>query len=299
MYRIIGSDGKEYGPIAAEVLRQWIGEGRANAHTRASAAGSTDWKTLGDFPEFAAALAARATTSSKPPLEGAIDPEAFARDILARDYQLHIGQCFSKGWNLVMANFWFSVGVSLLMFVISAAAGAVPFASLFLNYVFWGGLDWLFLKMARGQNVELSDAFAGFSVAFVPLMLFSVVSSLLTSLGLLLCILPGIYLGVCWLTFTALIIIDKRIDFWPAMELCRKVVTHHWWQVFGFVLLSLLVLLAGLLVCFVGMFIALPVVTAATVYAYEEIFKTPEKPAGLQGLAPVAGAAPAGGPSAS
>jgi len=52
MYKIIGVDGREYGPISAEVLRQWIAEGRANAETKVMAEGSTEWKKLGDLPEF-------------------------------------------------------------------------------------------------------------------------------------------------------------------------------------------------------------------------------------------------------
>ncbi len=55
MYKIIGADGKEYGPIPAEVLRQWIAEGRANAQTKIQAEGTTEWKLLSDFPEFAPA----------------------------------------------------------------------------------------------------------------------------------------------------------------------------------------------------------------------------------------------------
>ena len=57
MYRIIGADGKEYGPIGADQLRQWIAEGRANAQTRVFAEGAADWKLLTEFPEFAALLA--------------------------------------------------------------------------------------------------------------------------------------------------------------------------------------------------------------------------------------------------
>jgi hypothetical protein len=52
MYRIIGADGREYGPITAEQLRQWIAENRVNHQTRMRAEDSADWKTLADFPEF-------------------------------------------------------------------------------------------------------------------------------------------------------------------------------------------------------------------------------------------------------
>jgi hypothetical protein len=54
MYKIIGADQKEYGPITADQLRLWISEGRVNAQTRVLAADSTEWKTMGELPEFAA-----------------------------------------------------------------------------------------------------------------------------------------------------------------------------------------------------------------------------------------------------
>ncbi len=56
-YKILGTDGKEYGPVSAEVLRQWIAQKRAAAATSVQAEGSTDWKPLSAFPEFAEALA--------------------------------------------------------------------------------------------------------------------------------------------------------------------------------------------------------------------------------------------------
>ena len=56
MYRIVGKDGQQYGPVTAEQLRNWIAENRANAQTLAQAEGTQDWKPLGSFPEFAADL---------------------------------------------------------------------------------------------------------------------------------------------------------------------------------------------------------------------------------------------------
>lgn len=52
MYKVIGADGKQYGPISVEVLRQWIAEGRVNSQTLAQSEGGTDWKPLGSFAEF-------------------------------------------------------------------------------------------------------------------------------------------------------------------------------------------------------------------------------------------------------
>jgi uncharacterized protein DUF4190/uncharacterized protein DUF4339 len=55
MYRIIGADQKEYGPVSADELRQWIAQGRASGQTLVRSDDSP-WKPLNTFPEFAAGL---------------------------------------------------------------------------------------------------------------------------------------------------------------------------------------------------------------------------------------------------
>jgi hypothetical protein len=56
MYKIIGADQKEYGPIADEQIRQWVAEGRLNALSKIQVEGSGVWKQLRDMPEFSALL---------------------------------------------------------------------------------------------------------------------------------------------------------------------------------------------------------------------------------------------------
>ncbi len=56
MYRLIGSDGKEYGPVSTEAVREWIRERRANGQTRARREGDGFWTSLGSMPEFAGDL---------------------------------------------------------------------------------------------------------------------------------------------------------------------------------------------------------------------------------------------------
>jgi len=57
MYKILGTDQKEYGPVSADQLRQWIREGRANSQTLVQGPNSTEWKPLSSFPEFSDLLA--------------------------------------------------------------------------------------------------------------------------------------------------------------------------------------------------------------------------------------------------
>ena len=66
MYRVLGADGKEYGPVSGEVLRQWIAEGRAYAQTKVKPEDGADWQTLASVPEFGASFAA--PPGAPPPL---------------------------------------------------------------------------------------------------------------------------------------------------------------------------------------------------------------------------------------
>jgi hypothetical protein len=66
MYKIIGADQKEYGPISADQMRQWIREGRVSAQTQAQAEGQMDWRPVIAFPEFAEAFAATPGAAASP-----------------------------------------------------------------------------------------------------------------------------------------------------------------------------------------------------------------------------------------
>lgn len=65
-YTIIGGDQKEYGPVTEGQLRQWIADNRVNAQTRVKVEGATEWKSLSEIPEFAAAL--KSSASPPPPM---------------------------------------------------------------------------------------------------------------------------------------------------------------------------------------------------------------------------------------
>ena len=54
MYKILGGNQKEYGPVTAEQLREWVTQQRVNAQTMVLADGATEWRPLNSFPEFAA-----------------------------------------------------------------------------------------------------------------------------------------------------------------------------------------------------------------------------------------------------
>jgi hypothetical protein len=298
MYKIIGADGHEYGPVTGEQLRQWIADGRANGQTKAQAEGSTEWRPLSAFPEFADLFGA-ATTTSGPGAATSSAPQ-----FSTRRSDLDIGSCISRAWKLLQGHFGGMVGTSLLVIIIlggvsgalrvlvNTAFGVPMFVrgahGLGLIRLQWrgiavsslwnllmagpllGGLYNYYLKLIRGQPATIGDAFAGFSRSFVPLLMAHVVSAFLTCLGILCCVIPGIYLGVAW-KFTLPLVIDKQLGFWDAMELSRKTVTPQWWSLFALILLAGLISAAGLIVCCIGILATVPIGIATILYAYNDM----------------------------
>ncbi len=78
MYRIIGADGRQYGPVPGQVVRRWVAEGRVTGQTPAQAEGTAEWKPLSAFPEFAD-LAVPASISGAAPPPVCAPPQAAPR----------------------------------------------------------------------------------------------------------------------------------------------------------------------------------------------------------------------------
>jgi serine/threonine protein kinase len=221
------------------------------------------------------------------------DAAALAEAILARDYVLSIRSCLRRGWELVKSDFWPTVGVTALVLALLSAAGSsepllsfnkgsfkttTSLLSVLLSGPLMGGLYLFFLRKIRGERARVETAFSGFSSCFLQLFLASFVSEVLLTLGFICLVLPFIYLVVAWI-FTLPLVIDKRIEFWPAMRLSRKVVTKHWWKFLGLGVVLVVFNLAGVLLLCVGVFITFPISLAALMYAYQDIFATAEPPA--------------------
>ena len=267
MYKIIGGDGREYGPVPAETIRDWVRCGRANAQTKAEADGDGAWKPLGDFPEFTDIF----TFAGGLPPPVAVPSET----LLARDYQLDIGSCLSRGWDALKPHYGKAIGTTALLLLINLALWLAQrpgfVVSLILTGALYGGFRAFFLKIVRGQAVKTGDLFAGFSIVFVPLMLAGIVQTLFMCAGFILLVLPGVYLAVAW-SFTYYLIVDRKMEFWAAMELSRKRVNRHWFALFGLTVVCLVVVLAGALLLGVGVLLTIPVAAAAHAVAYEDIF---------------------------
>lgn len=315
MFTILGSDGKQYGPVPADKVQAWICDGRANLQTQAQRQGDTEWKTLADFPEFnpasTPALTLNQPVFNPPPVATAATTGA-AHLPSPPPGQIDVFECLSQSFHLWKSNFLPLVGVTLLIVLIQGVIGLIPIigalSGLFLNGVFYGGLYYYYLGKMRGEPRELSDAFAGFTRAFVPLMLTSLLQSCLLIGGALVFFAPWIgffgqialhpgthpdlpavsplligfsvvgfvaviYFSVC-IVFSFVLVIDKGLGPWTAIVTSWRAVTGQWFRVFFVMLLGAILTMLGLIMLFVGVLLTLPLMIGAVLYAYETLFNS-------------------------
>jgi hypothetical protein len=134
MYRVQGADQKEYGPISAEQVHQWIQENRLNRFSLAERDGDPGWKPLEQFPEFAGALG--------PPPSG-LGPTATG-GLPARDAVL-VPDPQAAGRTLK------APAITLIFFAIAGMVFAV--SGLFLKGFFMG--TWI--QLIEQMNLPLDD----------------------------------------------------------------------------------------------------------------------------------------------
>jgi len=177
----------------------------------------------------------------------------------------------TAGWDLVKVDMVAWIVGALLMLVLS---GVVP---VILQGAMIIGLHIMAIKRLQGRTPEFADVFKGFNY-FVPGLVAALLIMVGVSIGMLLCIIPGLVIAAATM-FSYLFIVDRNMDFWPAIQASHEVVKLDYLG-FTLFLVALGVLqIVGALLCFVGLLVTLPIMYCAITVAYKEtvgIVSTPQ-----------------------
>lgn len=318
-YIIIGADQKEYGPVSSAELSDWIAQRRANGSTKIREENATEWKKLSEVPEFAEALARGAFALSEAAAKetGHFSKNHFEILLMQHPPRILIGSCLRRAWTLVKKHLGLVVGSTFVFMVTMFGLGLISnipilggLIQLVLQGPLMGGFYGFYLKLIRADEAEVKDLFAGFGPSCTPLMLTSIVSSLIafasaiavglpmmwTSLGgalknlnhpeqlrldtfgpvaiagAVLMMVVIMALTFLWI-FSLPLVIDKGLAFWDAMEISRKTVMKTWPSLLGLIIVSGFLSGLGILACCVGVLFTAPIAPAALMYAYKDIYE--------------------------
>ncbi len=178
-----------------------------------------------------------------------------------------IMQLFKDAWELFKNNVSPLLGGYLTFVVILMVSGMVYIGPLILSGPMSLGLFKMARMAANGQTVEFGDLFSGFQ-RFLDGFLANLLISIFTMAGMILCILPGLFVGLMYM-LTYLFMLDEKLAFWDAMEASRKMVWKNPWQWILLWLALCLFNILGMLACCVGMFLTGPVSLLIITLAYD------------------------------
>lgn len=215
---------------------------------------------------------------------------------IAGDYTFSIGDAINEGWQLSKGKkrtVWLGILLYMIaMIAISVAAGLLTGAltaegdtsitqELIYNLIttivglpLAAGFTMIGIKIARGEETSGTEVFAYFD-KIVPLIAVNFLMWIFIFIGLLLLVIPGIYLMFAYM-FAIPLVVDQNLGPWQALEASRKAVTKNWFSFFGFILLILLIVLAGFLAVLIGSIWALPLTCIAFGIAYRKVFGGPQ-----------------------
>jgi hypothetical protein len=188
------------------------------------------------------------------PKTSALSPSL--QDAIEGRYDFTVGGVMDEAWQLVKgmkASFWGAaivIGLIYLVFEVICGLILVMFISeepgALVKQTFRGvvgalmtpftmGLQMMCVRRALGMPISFSTAFSFFPRAGVALAGAFLVL-LLTMLGMVMLVIPGIYLTIAY-SLTAQLICDRELSAWDAMETSRSAITRKWWRVLGLFLL--------------------------------------------------------------
>jgi Predicted integral membrane protein len=163
----------------------------------------------------------------------------------------------------------------------SSGCGSSPgffttlFASALFQFLFYLGstiLQYFIIRatliIVRGEKLEASNVMSFDN--FGPYFLTAILVGVMTFVGFVLCILPGIAV-VFFTMFWGYFVIDKNMKPVEAITASFNLVKENIGAVIIFLLLSWVVTLAGFIALCVGLIVAMPVVTIATGYMYKRL----------------------------
>lgn len=111
-------------------------------------------------------------------------------ELLARDYEVNIGEAVNQGWETFKRHAGVLIGASLVAYLVMVGGAVIPFLGVLIQLIVTGpvlgGIWLLFIKSARNEEPQFADVFSGFSSRFGSLLAAYLVPTMLT----MLCMIP-------------------------------------------------------------------------------------------------------------
>ena len=219
---------------------------------------------------------------------------------VAGDYSLVLGDVISEAWGRINGNkgtIWAALLMYMaVLFVISLVLGPVlgtppapaegvaattspgelleQLLIALLVTPIWVGIIFVGVAIASDRPAKPTSIFSWYGKT-VKLFITYFLMGLMIMLGMLLLVLPGIYLAVAYQLALPLVA-DKDLGPWEALETSRKAITHKWFTFFSLWVVAVLATMASMVLLGIPLIWVLPAVIVGLGIVYRNIFGAQE-----------------------
>ena len=213
-------------------------------------------------------------------------------------------ECVKAGWANIKDQYWLFVGICLVAMML---ASAVPLGILLGPMMC--GIYLAMFKKRRGEPIEFGTLFKGFDhfgpsvlatlIHVVPILVVVVPAYFIFYVGMILSMATqdpnnpnpaavfGVFFGFALFilvmviivtvisigfTFSYPLIADRKLQGFDAVKLSFRAAMANFWRLLGLAVLTTVLQIAGVLLCYVGIIFVFPINFAAIAAAYEQVF---------------------------
>ena len=314
----VGSE--RLGPISSEQLSNLVADGTVTSATLVWREGFANWQAWGEIassnplpaPQIGAVPVAASSvddsTESVPELDWSIDE--FEDRLRQNGFAISVGGCLARAWENYKSFFGLALGAVLVAYLLTMVAGFLPLVGLFSGILVTphmnAGMAWIFLKRARGEDVEFGDVFAGFSRCYGKLALMGLIQFIVMFALVMIFLIPLFGMGISLdglesgsppeippeaamgigLLFSFvfvvvlflvirffvshLVAIDRPDSAIDAFKLSWRISKGRFLTILGLAIILLLLNIAGTLALLIGAIFTLPMVAAVVAQFYHD-----------------------------
>ena len=183
-----------------------------------------------------------------------------------------ISEELSKSWETFKKHAWIFIGLFVGYAIVSVLVSLIPFGrilTLIVDSIFALGFTRIIFQAIDGEEPQFS-AFGQESGKCLKQIGASLLIGLLVLVGLILLVVPGIYVALR-LQFVTAVIVEENLGVIDSLKRSWEMTDGHVLQLFLLSLAILGLIIAGVICLGIGILVAAPVAQILTMYVYRKI----------------------------
>ena len=182
-------------------------------------------------------------------------------------------ELLQSGWAKTKEHFWLLLSVLMFVLLITWATGYWWALSIVVSIFLSISIVTLSIDIADGRIPVFTDIFRKYRhwKIFVNYLISAILAGVIVLAGLLLIVVPGIYLAIRLQYYKFLIVDKENISPVMALKESWRMTEGHTWNLFLFMLLIILINFIGAMLLGIGLFVSVPVSLIAYAFLYRKL----------------------------